>query len=118
MNYKNFLKGILLFISITVILSLINTTLYYNNILGTKIVQVLEIVTLLISTFISGFYIGIKSQNKAYINGIILGLIFILISLSITLFTKQELNLLSIITYLLLITVATTSSIIGINNKK
>ena len=66
---------------------------------------------------ISGFTVGIKSKNGAYIEGIKQSFIFIIISLILSLTLKNtKINL--IFYYLLLTIVITSSSIIGINIKK
>ena len=118
MIYKNYLKGLLIFLGIIIGISLINTILYYNNIFSYKIIQLVEMFTLIIATAVTGLYIGLKSKNKGYINGIILGIIIILISLITSFILKEKITIISIITYALLIVLTTGTSILGINRKK
>lgn len=118
MNYKIYIKNILLFLFIILICSLFNTTLYYFNITNTVITKIISLITIIISLIISGYFIGKKSQNKAYKNGLILSSIIIIIHIILNLITNHKIALISIIYYLLIIIIVTTSSIIGINNKK
>lgn len=118
MTYKNYLKSLGFFLIIIMGISLLNTILYYNDIIGGKISSLIELLTLFVATFTSGFYLGFKSSNKGYINGLILGGIIIGISLLLTLIFKEKLTLVSLFTYILVLAFATFSSILGINRKK
>ncbi len=118
MTYKNILKSFIIFLSTIIIFNTINTILYYNNILNSNTVQILEILSLAATTIITSFYIGLKSKNKGYINGIIAGSTISIISIVTGLILKEKITILSIITYILIILLATFSSILGINKKK
>ncbi len=118
MIYKNFLKGLAIFTSIILVASLIMTILYDKDILTYKSVSIVEFLSLTVATFITGFYLGLKSSNKAYISGLALGGIITVASLILSLLTAQKIGIISLVTYLFIIVVATASSILGINQKK
>ena len=113
---KNYLKGLLFFFIPLLILLLIINTFYYFDILSNNIMKYLKIVIILFSTFLSGFYIGFKSNNKGYINGLKCSLIIIGIFLLSSLLIK-EFKFTSIIYYLIIIIVITLGSMLGINIK-
>ena len=76
----------------------------------------LKILIILLSSFFSGFYIGFKSNNKGYINGVKFSLIIISIFLLSSLSVKGF-KFISIIYYLIIIIVITLGSMLGINRK-
>ena len=86
---KNYLKGLLFFFIPLLILLLIINTFYYFDILSNNIMKYLKIVIILFSSFLSGFYIGFKSNNKGYINGLKFSLIIIVIFLLSSLLIKE-----------------------------
>ena len=118
MTYKKYLIATLLFTGIIVILSLITTILYHNDIINSKIVKVVELITLFISSVVSGLYIGLKSINKGYINGLILGGIITAILLLLNVIITRNITIISILIYLIMIVIITSSSILGINKRK
>jgi len=118
MTYKNYLKAISIYFIIILLTSLINTSLYYFDITNGNITKIIELITLIIAATISGIYIGIKSQNKGYISGLILGSIITMISFIFKIIITRKISLAFFIIYLLLITIITGSSIFGINKKK
>ena len=118
MTYKNCIKGLLLFLGTLLILSLLNTILYHYDIINSNMIKILEITTLILSTIISGFYIGIKSKNKGYINGLTLGGIITVILIILKIIINKKITLISILIYLILLLLTISSSILGINKKK
>ena len=118
MNYKIYIKELLIFILIILIGTLINTTLYYFDITNTLISKIITITTMIIALITSGYLIGKKSTNRAYKNGLILGSIIIIINIILNLIFNLKLSLLLVLYYLLILVITTTSSIIGINKKK
>lgn len=113
---KNYLKGILFFFIPLLVLLLIINTFYYFDIFSNNIMKYLKIVIILTSSFLSGFYIGFKSNNKGYINGLKFSLIIIGIFLLSSLLFKGF-KFTSIIYYLIIIIVITLGSMLGINKK-
>lgn len=118
MTYKNCLKGLLTFIITITLSTLILTILYDNNILNLKTIKILEVITLIISSIISGLYMGLTSKNKGYISGLTLSIVVILLLLILTFIINKKINLINFIIYILIIITTTISSILGINNKK
>ena len=118
MTYKNCLKGLIIFLGIIIGISLINTILYYNDLLNSKTIEIIETITLILATIITSFYIGLKSKNKGYINGLITGIVIVVVSLILSLLLKEKITIIKVISYVLIILLSTTSSILGINRKK
>lgn len=109
---KNYLKSYLyLFTSIlilTLILSIIN---YFFNI-PTKIIKLLiPIISILISSII----LGKNTKSKAYLEGIKFTSIYILISIILSILTKNIFTFKLILSYLLLLLSGIIGSMIGIN---
>ena len=118
MTYKNYIKAILIFIIIVITTAFTTTILYNQSIINFIVVKILEIIGLLIASISSGFYIGINSKNKGYINGIILGGLITLILFLLSLLITKKIVLINIIAYTIMIIVITISSILGINKRK
>lgn len=118
MTYKNYLKGIIIFVSILLIMIVINTTLYYYDVTNNTITKIIELISLIISSIACGFYIGLKSQTKGYKNGLILGGIIAGIAILLKVVITRNINLVFIGIYLLVLLLITGSSILGINKKK
>lgn len=118
MTYKNYIKSLLIFTGIIIISTLLITVFYHKNMINNNTISILKKLILPISTIITGFYIGLKSKNKAYINGLTLGMIIISIIIIIRLIIVKEIKLINIITYILILLIITISSILGINKKR
>ena len=113
----------LFFSFIWIIGSLLILTLFFSffnyfNIISDKIMPIIKIIILFISLFLGGLYIGKKSKNKGWLEGIKLGIIF---SLFLLIFNFLALNNSFKLKYLLFYTIIIISSIfgsiIGINKK-
>jgi len=118
MTYKNYVKALLIFIGIIMITTLTTTILYNQNIINFTVVKILEIIGLLFSSISSGFYIGLKSKNKGYINGLILGGIISFLLLLFSLLISRKIILTNLVAYVIMIIIITISSILGINKRK
>jgi putative membrane protein (TIGR04086 family) len=118
MTYKNFMKSILIFLTLIIFSTLIITIFYHNNLINLKTVKILELLNLLISSLISGLYIGIKSKNKAYINGLILGSIITFPLILLSILINRKITIISLIIYILVLLIIIISSIIGINKRR
>lgn len=118
-EFMKYLKSFIIYLSIFLITFIINTTLSYFDILKENTTMIFNILSFIISIFISSIYIGLKSNNKGYIEGIKQGTIitlFIIIISNIVL--KNKLTILSFLSYIIIIVISTIGSIIGINKKK
>jgi putative membrane protein (TIGR04086 family) len=92
--------------------------LYYFNITNQLFTNIIKVISILLSSFTTGFYIGKKSKNNGYINGLIQGTIIILILLILNIIFSRNVTLIFFIIYILIIITTTIGSIIGINKKK
>lgn len=103
-----------------IIITFVTTIFNYFNIISDNIISIFKILIPIISLFIGGFYIGKKSNNKGYLEGLKFGLIFSMfllvfnfLALSISFKFKY------LLFYLIIIISSILGSMIGINiNKK
>ena len=115
---KNIGKSLLYMISIILVLTFLVTVLNYFNIIGSKFLSIMKILIILISMFIGGFLIGKKSLKKGWLEGIKLGIIFIIIlALFNYLGLGQKFVVMNLVYYSILIISCTLGSMIGINRK-
>ncbi len=117
MKLINYIKGILFFLVPFIVLLFIITIFYYFDLLSNQSIKYFKIIILLLSCLSGGFYIGRKSQNKGYLNGIILSGIILACFFLINLFLG-DLKWQVIIYYLIIVITTTIGSMIGINQKK
>ena len=61
---KNLGKSLLYIFSITIISTLFFTFLNFINLINSNILSILELIIILISTFVGGFYLGKKAKKK------------------------------------------------------
>lgn len=106
-----------IFISILV-LSIIVGTLNYFNIFSTKVSHVFEVISIIISMFIGGIYLGRKSNKRGYLEGIKMGIVMIIFVLlfSYLAFSITP-KLSSLIFYAIILISSILGSVIGINKK-
>lgn len=118
-KYLKYLKGLILVLGVLFSSTLIISILYYLNILNDGFNNYLLLLSSFISMLVGGIYIGLRSKEKGYIEGLKIGLIsiFILMILSIILY-KTNINSKNIIYYLILLSSSILGSMIGINKKK
>ena len=67
--------------------------------------------------FIGGYFVGKQSEKKGYLEGIKIGLVFILIIALITIISKKF-EFSALIYYLLIVISSTLGAMIGIQRKK
>jgi len=118
-KYLKYLKGLILVLGVLFSSTLIISIFYYLNILNDGFNNYLLLISSFLSMLVGGIYIGLKSKEKGYIEGLKIGLIsiFILMILSIILY-KTNINYKNIIYYLILLSSSILGSMIGINKKK
>lgn len=106
-------------LSTLLIITFIITFLNYFNIISDKIISIFNILIPILSLLIGGFYIGEKSNNKGYLEGLKLGSIF---SIFLIIFNFLAFNnsfkLKYLLFYLILIISCIFGSMIGINKRK
>ena len=116
---KNLGISFLYIICTILILTFIITILSYFNLMSDKVVSIFKIIIPVISILIGGFYIGKKSNKKGFIEGLKLGLIFIIL---LTIFNylafDYSFKFKYLLFYLILIVSSILGSMIGINKKR
>ena len=115
-NIINILKSVLLVVILLFISSIIINLLYYFDIVNNNLIKYLKMFLSITSFFISGVYLGRKSDSKGYINGLKLSLIVVVISFLLSIiFNNFKLTM--IVYYLIITTCITFGSMIGISKK-
>lgn len=117
-NIKTYLITIGITLLSLLILSLITTVFSYYDILNYSIIKILKVLTPIISIFISNIYLGIKTDKKAYLEGLKIGIIYIILLILIKSIIFNNFKLIDIITYIIILIISSISSIIGINLKQ
>lgn len=116
---KNTIKSysfVLLFILLsTFIFSLILTILKQNNLLNYSSSNIVTNILSLSLYFIGSLILGLKQKNKGLINGIMLSIIFVCISLILGISFASIIDIIKFISKILLIMLGT---IIGVNLKR
>jgi putative membrane protein (TIGR04086 family) len=102
------------------IITFITTILNYFNIISDNVISIFKILIPVISLFIGGFYIGKKSNNKGYLEGLKFGLIFCTFLLIFNFLAFSiSFKLKYLLFYLIIIISSILGSMVGINiNKK
>lgn len=109
------IKAIISIISFTFFITLLS----YFNIINDKICSIFKILIPVISLFIGGFYMGKKSRNKGYLEGLKFGLIFCLLLIIFNLIVFGfTFEIKYILFYIIIIISSTLGSMIGINKAK
>ena len=118
-NFKPYLKYLEFSTIFLLISNLLISTLYYFNILGNNTVSISRMVSVILCMFISGYELGKGKDKKGYIEGIKFGLIIISIFLVISLiFFRDSIRPRLFIYDLILLSITTLGSMIGISKKK
>lgn len=95
------------------------TTLYYFNLLGSKVFSITELLIPIIACFISGILVGKKANNKGWLAGLEMGMIyFIFFLLFAFLGLQHKFQLQNILFYLVMVFASTFGGMIGIGYKK
>lgn len=114
---KNYLKSSLYTLGIILISTIIVTILNYFNIVNGTPLKIIYYIIPIISVIVGSFMLGKISSKKGYIEGLKYGVLWSTIFLIINIIIK-ELNLSSIIFFIILILLGVLSSILGINRKR
>lgn len=112
-NGKVFLKSIIVIFCLMMITSLIGNIFYYFDIFSSTTMKYYEMVSVMFSSFIGGYVMGLSISSKGYLYGLILSFIvvFIYVVLSIIL---NNMHLSNILYYLIVTFCITFGSMIGI----
>ncbi len=119
MNIFKYLKSFLYIIAPLLILNIIITIFYYFNLINSNVNSYLKLLTMLISLFIGGIYIGSKATKKGWLEGIKIGAVIIVVLFIISyLAFDHGITLKTIIYYFLIMTSSMLGSMLGINKIK
>ncbi len=88
------------------------------NLIGIKSYRILILISMGITSLVSGFIIGRKTDKKGYINGLVLGLSLCLFFFVFSLLFKNQYKINTLIYYLIVTMFTTFGSMLGIQNKK
>lgn len=116
-NINNLLRTSILILGLLLISSLIINTLYYFDIINNNLIKYLKMFISIIIFFIGGLYIGKKSDNKGYINGLKLSIIIVLVMFLLSIILSNF-KISRIVYFLITTTCITFGSMIGINKKE
>lgn len=120
MNYlKKIGKGYIYTFSILIIATFIFSCLYYINLIGNKVLTVIKIIIPIISLFVGSKIVGKKSTKKGWLEGLKYGGIFVLFLLLFNyLVLRNNLEVKSIIYYLILLASSVFGGMLGISIDK
>ena len=116
-NMKKYLKSSIYTLAIIVVSTFIITILNYINIINGTVLGIIHYIIPIISVVIGAFMLGKTSSRKGYIEGLKYAGLWSVIFLIVNVFIK-ELNVSSIIFFVILILLGVLSSILGINRKR
>ena len=114
----NYLKSFALTILIIFGGAIITTLLEYLTNNTQVLINILKIITILLSIFIPTFILGKKSEHKGYLEGLKYGAILIVLSLILNIIFKTKFNFDIIIYFVIMLVSAMLGSMMGINFKK
>ena len=116
-KYKNYLISLGISFLIIITLALLNTIFSSFNILPSGIFTVLKVIIPIIAMFISGIFIGSKTDEKGYLEGLKIGIIYVILIFIFTLFFSK-IKLINFLNYIIIILSSSIGSMICINKKK
>lgn len=115
MNIKKYLVSLGYIFVFVICLTLFLTIFYYFDILSYNAIKVLKIVISIVSSFIGGFVIGKKSDNKGFLSGIKLGVIYVFIIFLLSILGLSSIKWGNLLFYLMVILSSMLGSMFGIN---
>ncbi len=119
MNLINYLKGLLWTFVLMVLLSLWVTLFYYYHILNSSLLNILYLFIPVLTLFIGGFVVGRNSKEKGFLEGLKLGLIYLVIVTLISFLVFHTSFQGKMILYdLILLLTSMLGSMMGINFRK
>lgn len=114
-----YIKTIIFFISLVLILNLLTSILYYFNLTNSNSNHILKILNFIIIYLSTGLYIGKRSKSKNLVEGLKISSIIILLSISfILIIPSTKFTLSTFIFYTLLTLLIIIGSKIGVNLRK
>ena len=114
-----FIKSSIFMLIIFFTLNLIITIISYFDLFNNSLINIIKIISFIIIFISTGIYLGLNSKKKAYIEGLKLSAIIIVIFSIITLIIPNlDFSIKTIISYLLLTSLIVIGSSIGINKRR
>ncbi len=98
-----YLKIILVYIGLIILFSLINTSLFYVNIINENILITLNYISYILTIIIISYHYTLISKNNYKKNTIVLSLFYIITSFIFLLIFKKDLNITIIFKYLMVL---------------
>ena len=115
----NYVKGFAYILVPFLLLTIFITLFYYFNLFSPAVVKYLKMIVPILSMLIGGIYIGRRSKEKGWLEGLKVGLIFLVfLFLFSYLGFQEEMHLRTWIYYLILLISSMLGSMIGINKRK
>ena len=113
--FRNYLKSYAYLFGMIIIFTFVLSVGNYFFEFSTKIIKILIPI---ISIFISTIVLGKNTKSKAYMEGIKFTSLYVILSIIISLITKNPFSFKLIISYVLFILIGVVGSMIGINLNK
>ena len=112
---KNYLKSYIYLFSIILISTIILTIFNYYFVFSIKLI---ELLIPIVAIFISSIILGKNTKSRAYLEGMKFTSLYIILSMLISLITKNSFNFKLILCYILFLVTGVVGSMIGINLNK
>lgn len=113
-----YLKSLVFILVPLLISSIVSTIINYFDLLSNSTLKYINIILIVISMFIGGFYLGKRSDSKGWLEGIKLGLIWVILLFIVSyLGFDKGLNFKVLIYYIILVFSSMFGGVIGINKK-
>ena len=112
--FYKYIRSLIIFLS-SIILIPVFLTLF--NLFNLSTSRVAIIIIGAVMMFVIGFITGKNSISKGYLNGLLISVISIFILIMLSLIFRFQLNINSLIYYIVLVISTTLGSMIGINKK-
>lgn len=115
---KKMLKSYACLIISLLVFSFIGTLFNYFDVINGKVMSICNFMVFIFSMGLGGFVIGKNALKNGWLEGFKIGIIFILIILVFNLIFIHDINMKSVIFYIILIISSTIGSMFGINKKE
>ena len=117
-NIKKYFISFLYILGLIFVLTLVLTVLNYFDVINGNVLNILKIVITILSTFVGGFLVGKNSNEKGYLEGIKLALIYVVfIFLLSILGFSDKITLNTFLYYAIIILSTMLGGMFGINKK-
>ena len=119
MNYlKKLGKFLLIIFSSILILGLLLNTLYYFDIVNNNIYNIMKMLIVLVTLFVSALFFGKSSLKYGIVEGLKLGAIFLLVMVILKTITNSPFDIRTIIYSIIILLTTSVGAVIGINKKE